>query len=615
MDKKFRILLAVAALVVAPIFPSCLSDGDDTIIVSGTLESSNGNNNNQNNKPFVPDQDEGIYRTVPKETVDQLKQHMSIYEDNNPPNLEGLFLIKPFEMVYCEDNGYKPGDIVAPMLLNLKNQDNNKGTIDIFTREGFSAGSSYGAYISGSGNNFTIYFNTITDNQSTKGAGIIHTTEAVIISGTLTSTGISNLTYAMTMVDKDNDPYKELMEVGYYRIASDNDHMSEYTNPILISEVVNPRKTYYVDDLYQICIYTIYPSDMTVIVDNNVIDAQSNTDLYVSTLPTSEAGVHTVVLKGVCNGVNMEDVTFSYTVEPRPVKPVLSYTLSSSPYYLGSDIMLEVTSQPASNLSVLVNGIEIGSKVSADSYSLKLPSATGGTFTVTLKGSTSNFDADDVIFTYTVDYPDYIDLDLPSGTLWATSNIGASAPWYYGNLFAWGETTAKTSFAWDNYLYTLSDENSLIKYCNDPNLSYNNVYTDSYTVLESGDDAATVNLGAGWSTPTFEDWQELIDYCDLEYTVLYRNDINISYTVGSVEGIVCYSKANHDKHIFIPLTNNQSNMCMSCLWSSTLNADNCKEAYDMIFYCESNHSSAKYILDKGYAQERKNGLYVRPVRH
>ena len=40
MDKKFRILLAVAALVVAPIFPSCLSDGDDTIIVSGTLESS-----------------------------------------------------------------------------------------------------------------------------------------------------------------------------------------------------------------------------------------------------------------------------------------------------------------------------------------------------------------------------------------------------------------------------------------------------------------------------------------------------------------------------------------------------------------------------------------------
>ena len=35
----------------------------------------------------------------------------------------------------------------------------------------------------------------------------------------------------------------------------------------------------------------------------------------------------------------------------------------------------------------------------------------------------------------------------------------------------------------------------------------------------------------------------------------------------------------------------------------------------MIFYCESNHSSAKYILDKGYAQERKNGLYVRPVRH
>jgi len=35
----------------------------------------------------------------------------------------------------------------------------------------------------------------------------------------------------------------------------------------------------------------------------------------------------------------------------------------------------------------------------------------------------------------------YVDLGLPSGTMWAACNIGASAPWEYGDYFAWGETS------------------------------------------------------------------------------------------------------------------------------------------------------------------------------
>ena len=33
---------------------------------------------------------------------------------------------------------------------------------------------------------------------------------------------------------------------------------------------------------------------------------------------------------------------------------------------------------------------------------------------------------------------EYVDLGLPSGTLWATCNVGASAPEEYGDYFAWG---------------------------------------------------------------------------------------------------------------------------------------------------------------------------------
>ena len=42
--------------------------------------------------------------------------------------------------------------------------------------------------------------------------------------------------------------------------------------------------------------------------------------------------------------------------------------------------------------------------------------------------------------------PEYVDLGLPSGTLWATTNIGATSPEDYGDYFAWGETTTKSDW-------------------------------------------------------------------------------------------------------------------------------------------------------------------------
>ena len=39
----------------------------------------------------------------------------------------------------------------------------------------------------------------------------------------------------------------------------------------------------------------------------------------------------------------------------------------------------------------------------------------------------------------------YVDLELPSGTLWATCNVGANTPEEYGSYYAWGETQPKTA--------------------------------------------------------------------------------------------------------------------------------------------------------------------------
>ena len=59
---------------------------------------------------------------------------------------------------------------------------------------------------------------------------------------------------------------------------------------------------------------------------------------------------------------------------------------------------------------------------------------------------------------------DYVDLGLPSGTLWATYNVGASAPTEAGELFAWGETEPKCTYYWADYCLS-SDENHMTKYC------------------------------------------------------------------------------------------------------------------------------------------------------
>ena len=44
---------------------------------------------------------------------------------------------------------------------------------------------------------------------------------------------------------------------------------------------------------------------------------------------------------------------------------------------------------------------------------------------------------------------EYVDLGLPSGTLWATCNVGANKPEDYGNYYAWGETGTKNTYNWD----------------------------------------------------------------------------------------------------------------------------------------------------------------------
>ncbi len=117
----------------------------------------------------------------------------------------------------------------------------------------------------------------------------------------------------------------------------------------------------------------------------------------------------------------------------------------------------------------------------------------------------------------------YVDLGLPSGTKWATCNVGANSPIAYGDYFAWGETSPKSNYIWSTYRWCNGSESTLTKYC-DKSSYGNNGFTDNLTTLEAADDAATVNWGEGWRMPTKAEMNELLNSCN--HTYIKRNGMN-----------------------------------------------------------------------------------------
>ncbi len=119
----------------------------------------------------------------------------------------------------------------------------------------------------------------------------------------------------------------------------------------------------------------------------------------------------------------------------------------------------------------------------------------------------------------------YVDLGLTSGTLWATTNIGATNPQDYGWYFSWAETYPKERY----------DE---VSYRKHPR------YQTNQNKLDSIEDAAAVIWGGCWVMPTYEQQKELMDECYWVWT----NDYNNSKVAGS---IVYKAKNAQDKGLKI----------------------------------------------------------------
>lgn len=115
----------------------------------------------------------------------------------------------------------------------------------------------------------------------------------------------------------------------------------------------------------------------------------------------------------------------------------------------------------------------------------------------------------------------FIDLDLPSGTLWADRNVGATSPEDYGNYYAWGETETKKKYNWSNYkfkgtlLYELQGEKfgSLTKYISASFNGYKPIFSDNKIELEKEDDVVSKTYGDKYRIPTSKEAMELHECC------------------------------------------------------------------------------------------------------
>ena len=180
-----------------------------------------------------------------------------------------------------------------------------------------------------------------------------------------------------------------------------------------------------------------------------------------------------------------------------------------------------------------------------------------------------------------LEHHEYVDLGLPSGTLWATCNIGAATPEDYGSYFAWGETEIKESYSQDTFMQIDLGRN----------------------ISGTNYDAAYTKWGSDWCMPTKEDFDELMDNCTHTWT-----------TVNDVNGLLFTS--SNGNSVFLPAAGRK---CGSEIWDANQNGfyrgATCTPHY-LTGYRAEDYPDFFLLVDDEWAQLWSDyGASIRPVIH
>lgn len=189
-------------------------------------------------------------------------------------------------------------------------------------------------------------------------------------------------------------------------------------------------------------------------------------------------------------------------------------------------------------------------------------------------------------------HPHLIDLNLPSGTLWACCNIGTNKPEGYGYFYAWGETQTKNTYNLTTYQYYNNSSNS-----------YVNIGDE---IAGTQYDVATAKWGSNWRMPSLAELQELFEN-DAEWTT--QNGVNGVKIVGTNGGTLFLPAAGYSAD------NGPSSVgSYGHYWSSSRKYGDLKFAYSIEF-SEPIYSSGIQVHGGVYGEywRRFVGMNVRPV--
>ena len=258
------------------------------------------------------------------------------------------------------------------------------------------------------------------------------------------------------------------------------------------------------------------------------------------------------------------DVSVEYTLTVLSADSTLGTVSGSGKYALGSAV--KIVASPASNAK-----FESWSDCSVVDTVRIITLTSDSTITASFK---ERIIWDETPTGVTTNHG-WVDLGLPSGTKWATCNVGATKPSEYGSYFAWGETVSKAEYSTSTY-----------------------TYSSNPSVLPASADAATAYWGDQWCMPTGDQFYEFRD--NVEF---YTEE---NYNGSGVSGLIVKSKVNGN-HIFLPAAGyymNEKNLVIGSqgyYWSSS-NVDNLPYRF---WFNESTYTFDYYSGFVGYS--------VRPV--
>lgn len=202
----------------------------------------------------------------------------------------------------------------------------------------------------------------------------------------------------------------------------------------------------------------------------------------------------------------------------------------------------------------------------------------------------------------------YVDLGLPSGTIWATTNIGAKTPYEEGLYFAWGERIGYEKsqigtdkmFSWqsatNDYQFGPHNDNVLQSF---GMTKYNTDANDKIPTLNLENDAAASRCGQQWCLPTKEQFDELLD--DRYVTKTFDSAKHVLIITSKINGeeLILFAGGYGDEGS-VKTYNNKG-----AYWSRSLNTDQVDESW----YLKFTDQQIETDLECRYM-----GLCIRPVK-